>query len=62
MPHRNIRSLGIEHEGHAYHFGYDEGPPGEGQVQLQTLYSGFSAGTGAFSATRRGTASISWRG
>lgn len=45
MPHRHIRSLGIEHEGRAYHFGYDEGPPGEGQVQLQTLYSGFSAGT-----------------
>ncbi|SFV38468.1 Zinc-binding dehydrogenase [Devosia crocina] len=45
MPHRHIRSLGIEHEGRAYHFGYDEGPPGEGLVQLQTLYTGFSAGT-----------------
>lgn len=45
MPHRHIRSLGIEREGQAYHFGYDEGPPGDGQVQLQTLYSGFSAGT-----------------
>lgn len=45
MSHRHIRSLGIEHEGRAYHFGYDEGPPGDGQVRLQTLYSGFSAGT-----------------
>lgn len=45
MPHRHIRSLGVEQEGRAYHFGYDEGPPGEGQVRLQTLYSGFSAGT-----------------
>jgi threonine dehydrogenase-like Zn-dependent dehydrogenase len=45
MPHRHIRSLGVEREGQAYHLGYDEAPPGEGQVQLQTLYSGFSAGT-----------------
>ena len=45
MTTRHIRSLGIERPGQAYHFGYDEGPPGPGQVRLQTLYSGFSAGT-----------------
>ena len=45
MSIRHIRSLGIERPGQAYHFGYDEGPPGPGQVRLQTLYSGFSAGT-----------------
>lgn len=45
MSHRNIRSLGIEAQGRAYHFSYDEGQPLDGQVRLQTLYSGFSAGT-----------------
>jgi len=43
--HRHIRSLGIERPGHPYVFGYDEGPPGEGQVRLETLHTGFSAGT-----------------
>jgi len=43
--HRQIRSLGIERPGEAYFLGYDEGPPAEGQVRLETLYSGFSAGT-----------------
>ncbi|GGE03524.1 glycosyl transferase family 1 [Aureimonas endophytica] len=43
--HRHVRSLGIERPGEAYHFQYEEGPPGEGQVRLDTLYSGFSAGT-----------------
>lgn len=43
--HRRIRSLGIEAPGRAYLFDYDEGPPGEGQVRLETLYTGFSAGT-----------------
>ena len=42
---RHIRSLGIERPGQAYLHGYDEGPPGDGQVRLQTLYTGFSAGT-----------------
>ena len=42
---RHIRSLGVERPGQAYFFGYDEGPPGEGQVRLETLYTGFSAGT-----------------
>jgi threonine dehydrogenase-like Zn-dependent dehydrogenase len=43
--HRRIRSLGIEQPGKAYFFEYDEGPPGDSQVRLNTLYSGFSAGT-----------------
>lgn len=43
--HRDIRSLGIEHAGKAFFFNYDEGPPADGQVRLETLYTGFSAGT-----------------
>ncbi len=43
--HRRIRSLGVESPGQAYLFDYDEGPPGEGEVRLETLYTGFSAGT-----------------
>lgn len=42
---RRIRSLGVERPGEAYFFEYEEGPPGDGQVRLETLYSGFSAGT-----------------
>lgn len=43
--HRMITSLGIEAPGRAYLFDYEEGPPGDGQVRLDTLYTGFSAGT-----------------
>ncbi|WP_152046526.1 glycosyltransferase [Aureimonas psammosilenae] len=43
--HRHIRSLGIERPGEAYFFQYEEGPPGDGAVRLDTLYTGFSAGT-----------------
>ncbi len=43
--HRDIRSLGFEREGEPFFFHYEEGPPGEGEVRLETLYSGFSAGT-----------------
>lgn len=43
--HRHIRSLGVEAPGRAYFFGYDEGPPADGQVRLDTLYTGLSAGT-----------------
>ena len=43
--HRRIRSLGVESPGQPYIFEYDEGPPGDGQVRLETLYTGFSAGT-----------------
>lgn len=42
---RHIRSLGVDHPGQAYFSGYDEGPPSEGQVRLDLLYTGFSAGT-----------------
>ncbi|MDP9813000.1 putative dehydrogenase [Rhizobium tibeticum] len=43
--HRRIRSLGIEREGKAFFLEYEEGPPPEGHIRLETLYSGFSAGT-----------------
>ena len=43
--HRKVRSLGIEAPGRAFFFDYEEGPPAEGQVRLDTLYTGFSAGT-----------------
>ena len=47
MPHehRHIRSLGIERPGEPYFFGYDEGPAGDGQLRLDLLYTGLSAGT-----------------
>lgn len=47
MPHehRHIRSLGIERVGQPYVFGYDEGPAGDGQLRLDLLYTGLSAGT-----------------
>lgn len=43
--HRKVRSLGIEGPGRAYFLEYEEGPPTEGQIRLDTLYTGFSAGT-----------------
>ena len=43
--HRHIRSLGIERPNEPYFFGYDEGPAGEGQVRLDLMYTGLSAGT-----------------
>lgn len=42
---RKIRSLGVEHEGQVYTFEYDEGPPGDHQFRVETLYTGLSAGT-----------------
>ena len=46
MPEtRLIRSLGFERPGEPYFFAYDEDPPSKGQVRLETLYTGFSAGT-----------------
>ncbi|MEQ1956288.1 zinc-binding alcohol dehydrogenase [Mesorhizobium sp. CN2-181] len=46
MPdHRTIRSLGVETPGRPYFFSYEEGPPSDGQIRLDALYSGFSAGT-----------------
>lgn len=43
--HRTIRSLGVESPQNAYFMSYEEGPPAAGQVRLDALYSGFSAGT-----------------
>jgi threonine dehydrogenase-like Zn-dependent dehydrogenase len=40
-----VGSLGIESEGKAYTFDYEEGPPADGHVRLDTLYTGLSAGT-----------------
>ena len=45
LEHRTIRSLGVEAPGKPYFFSYEEGPPSEGQVRLDAIYSGFSAGT-----------------
>jgi threonine dehydrogenase-like Zn-dependent dehydrogenase len=45
MSERRIRSLGVEREGQAYIHDYMEGPPGDGHVRLETLYTGLSAGT-----------------
>ena len=42
---RIIRSLGVEAPERMYFFNYEEGPPAPGHVRLETLYSGFSAGT-----------------
>lgn len=42
---RHIRALGIERPGAAYLHGYDEGPLEPGRVRLDTLFTGFSAGT-----------------
>ena len=42
---RHIRSLGVERPFEAFFAGYDEGPPGDGEVRLDTLYTGLSAGT-----------------
>lgn len=42
---RVIRSLGVEGPGRPYFLEYEEGPPGDGEVRLDTLYTGLSAGT-----------------
>ncbi len=45
MSSRIIRSLGVERPGKMYFLEYAEGPPNSGHVQLDTLFTGFSAGT-----------------
>ncbi len=45
MSHRHIRSLGFEAPGVPFFTGYDEGPPAPSDLRIDTLYSGFSAGT-----------------
>lgn len=42
---RTISSLGVESPGRAYLWSYEEGDVPAGHVQLETLYTGFSAGT-----------------
>lgn len=42
---RTIRSLGIARPGEAYFLDYEEAPPNAGEVRIETLFSGFSAGT-----------------
>src|SRR5215217_8216611 len=42
---RTIRSLGVEHPGRIFFFRYEEGPPRDGQFRVETLFTGFSAGT-----------------
>ncbi len=43
--HRQIRSLGIERAGVPYFFAYDEGPAPPGQLRLDLMFTGLSAGT-----------------
>lgn len=45
MSSRTIRSLGVAGPGKMYFLDYEEEPLAEGQMQLDTLYTGFSAGT-----------------
>src|SRR5437868_6413717 len=42
---RLIHSLGVKSPRHMFFFTYEEGPPEEGQFRVETLYTGFSAGT-----------------
>ena len=44
---RMIRSLGVQEQGQAYFFSYEEGPPAPGHFRIETLYSGISSGTEA---------------
>ncbi len=41
----NVRVLGIEREGEPYIWEYNQGPAGDGEFRVETLYSGLSAGT-----------------
>lgn len=42
---RKIRSLGVKQPRQIFFYSYDEGPPSDGQFQVDTLFTGFSAGT-----------------
>jgi threonine dehydrogenase-like Zn-dependent dehydrogenase len=42
---RTVRSLGVEAPGRVRLWSYEEGPLEEGRFRVETLYSGFSAGT-----------------
>ena len=47
MPHehRHVRSLAVLDRNQPGFFGYDEAPAGDGQLRLELLYTGLSAGT-----------------
>lgn len=42
---RLITSLGVERQGQAYFFRYEEAPPAPDQFRIDTLYTGLSSGT-----------------
>lgn len=42
---RQVRALGVAGPGEAYLHAYDEGPLPDGQFRVETLHTGFSAGT-----------------
>src|SRR3954451_7450700 len=42
---RAIRSLGVQSPGRMFFYSYEEEPPAEGQFRVETLFTGFSAGT-----------------
>ena len=43
--HRRVRSLGVEGPHRAGFFDYDEGPAQQGEIRLDTCFTGLSAGT-----------------
>ena len=45
MSHRQVRSLGFEAPGQPFFADYDEGPPPPWELRIETMFSGFSAGT-----------------
>lgn len=42
---RTVRSLGVASPGRMFFYSYAESPPAEGQFRVDTLFTGFSAGT-----------------
>jgi Zinc-binding dehydrogenase len=42
---RTIRSLGVQSPGRMFFYSYEEAPPSDGQFRVETLFTGFSAGT-----------------
>lgn len=45
MPERDVTVLGVERPGAMYLWSYRDGPLADGRFRVDTLYSGFSAGT-----------------
>ena len=42
---RTVRTIGVASPGVADLFSYEEEPPGDGQLRVDTLFTGLSAGT-----------------